>query len=56
MVQAGEQVEGTFLKGVPADEGDLSDIRNYITHGIYDLSVQASGKSGIVMGENLLVT
>ncbi|KPQ00442.1 MAG: lipoprotein-releasing system permease protein [Bacteroidetes bacterium HLUCCA01] len=53
MVQAGEQVEGTFLKGVPADEGDLSDIRNYITHGIYDLSVQASGKSGIVMGEKL---
>lgn len=53
MVQAGERVEGTFLKGVPDVDGDLSDIRTYITQGTYDLTVQTSGKYGIVMGERL---
>lgn len=53
MVQARDRIEGTFLKGVPSDKGDLSDLRNYITHGSYDLSVQRSGRPGIVMGSRL---
>lgn len=53
MIQSGSQVEGTFIKGVPAERGDLSDIRNYITHGNYDLTLQASGRHGIVLGSRL---
>ncbi len=52
MIQMGAGVEGTFIKGVPV-EGDLSDLRNYITTGIYDLTRQESGLPGIVMGARL---
>ncbi|MCC5925340.1 MAG: ABC transporter permease [Bacteroidetes bacterium] len=53
LLQAGQRVEGTFVKGVPADEGDLSDIRNYITDGRYDLTLQQSGRYGMVLGSRL---
>jgi lipoprotein-releasing system permease protein len=53
LIQAGQRVEGTFIKGVPAETGDLSDIRNYITTGRYDLGIQSSGRYGIVLGNRL---
>lgn len=52
MIQAGNQVEGTFVKGVP-EAGDLSDLRTYITTGSYDLGIQSSGFPGLVMGARL---
>lgn len=53
LLQSGERSEGTFIKGVPPDTGDLSDIRNYITSGRYDLQTQPSGRHGMVMGSRL---
>jgi lipoprotein-releasing system permease protein len=52
MIQTGDQVEGTFIKGVP-DSGDLSDIRNYITFGQYDLRSDSSGVPGLLLGSRL---
>lgn len=55
MVQAGDFVDGTVIKGVdPA--GDLSNLRNFIAQGSYDLGEQESGRPGIVMGARLART
>lgn len=53
MVQSGQQVEGSFVKGVPAEQGDLSDIRQYIVHGSYDLQADSAGIHGLIMGSRL---
>ena len=53
MVQSGQQVEGSFVKGVPAEQGDLSDIRQYIVHGSYDLQADLAGIHGLIMGSRL---
>jgi len=55
MVQAGSFVDGTFIKGVHVD-GDLSNLREYITSGVYNLHIQESGRPGIVMGARLART
>lgn len=55
MVQATDFVDGTLIKGVD-ESGDLSDLRNYISAGTYDLSRQENGRPGIVMGERLART
>jgi lipoprotein-releasing system permease protein len=53
MIQSGEFVEGTFIKGVGIN-GDLSDLRNYISQGTYDLGKQGdSSIPGLVMGSRL---
>jgi lipoprotein-releasing system permease protein len=52
MIQAGPNVEGTFIKGVPPT-GDLSDLRNYIIEGTYDLGTQTNGYPGIIIGSRL---
>jgi lipoprotein-releasing system permease protein len=52
MIQVRNQIEGTFIKGVP-ESGDLSDIRNYITSGTYDLSELSDGIHGLVLGSRL---
>ncbi len=52
MVQAGQLVEGSFVKGVDRD-GDLSDVRSYIISGTYDLTQQETGRPGLVMGARL---
>lgn len=52
MIQIGQEVGGTFIKGVP-ENGDLSDIRNYIISGEYDLTTQPNGYPGLVIGERL---
>ncbi|MCH8556391.1 MAG: FtsX-like permease family protein [Balneolia bacterium] len=55
MVQSRDFVDGTLIKGVD-EAGDLSDLRNYISAGVYDLSRQENGRPGIVMGERLART
>lgn len=53
MIQSGEFVEGTFVKGV-GPNGDLSDLRNYISHGRYDIGKREdSNIPGLIMGSRL---
>lgn len=53
MIQSGEFVEGTFIKGV-GEKGDLSDLRRYISQGSYDLNMQGdSSIPGIIIGSRL---
>lgn len=52
MVQAGNYVEGTLIKGVD-ENGDLSDLRSYVTDGTFDLRMQESGRPGLVLGQRL---
>ncbi len=55
MIQSPDEVTGTMLKGVDK-EGDVTDIRNYISKGSYDLSVDSSGLPGIVLGADMAKT
>jgi len=55
MVQAGEFVDGTFIKGVD-ESGDLSNLREFIISGKYDLRMQENGRPGIVLGSRLART
>lgn len=55
MLQSPDEVTGTLLKGVDKT-GDVTDIRNYINKGTYDLSTDSSGKPGIVLGADLAKT
>lgn len=61
MIQSGEFVDGTLIKGV-AESGDLSQLRSYITTGNYDLSRPhglgrfEEPKPGIVLGRRLART
>lgn len=50
-----DDVTGTLLKGVDK-AGDVTDIRNYISSGSYDLSIGSSGHPGIVLGADLART
>ena len=52
MLQSPEDVTGTLIKGVDI-EGDVTDIRNYINRGAYDLSTDTSGLPGMVLGADL---
>ncbi|MCC5934843.1 MAG: ABC transporter permease [Balneolales bacterium] len=52
MVQAGNYVEGTLIKGVD-ENGDLSDLRSYVTDGTFDLRMQENGRPGLVLGQRL---
>jgi lipoprotein-releasing system permease protein len=49
MLQSGLNVEGSFLKGVP-NEGDLSNIIQYISEGSYYIGLVRNNRYGIVMG------
>lgn len=52
MIQHRENVEGTFMKGVP-ETGDVTDLKSYIRSGTYDLTTGEDGVSGIVIGSKL---
>lgn len=52
MIQHKENVEGTFMKGVP-ETGDVTDLKSYIRSGTYDLTTGEDGVSGIVIGSKL---
>jgi lipoprotein-releasing system permease protein len=55
MIHGGDDVTGTLLKGVD-ESGDVTDIRNYITKGSYDLETDSTGLPGIVVGSKLAQT
>ncbi|WP_138429886.1 ABC transporter permease [Fodinibius saliphilus] len=52
MLQSSEDVTGTLFKGVD-EEGDVTDIRQYISRGSYDLSTNSSGLPGMVLGSEI---
>lgn len=52
MLQSPEEVTGTLFKGVD-EEGDVTDIRQYISKGSYDLSTDSTGQPGIILGADL---
>lgn len=55
MIQSSDGVTGTLLKGVDKS-GDVTDIRNYISKGSYDLSVDSTGRPGLIIGSKLAQT
>lgn len=52
MVQVGQQVEGSFLKGVPLT-GDLTGIPGFINQGTFSLAADSTGLPGVVLGHRL---
>lgn len=55
MIQSAGDVSGTLIKGVP-ESGDVTQLRDYIVDGSYDLSVQGSGLPGMILGHDLART
>lgn len=55
MLQTSRDVTGTLLKGVDK-EGDVTDIREYISRGSYDLSTDSTGLPGMILGAELART
>lgn len=52
MIQSPSDVTGTLLKGIDR-QGDVTDIRKYISRGSYDLSTDSAGIPGMVLGADL---
>lgn len=55
MLQSRDDVTGTLMKGVD-EAGDVTDIRNYISRGSYNLSTDTSGMPGMVLGADMART
>jgi lipoprotein-releasing system permease protein len=55
MIQGRNDVSGTGIKGVP-EEGDVTQLRNYIIDGEYLLGTTESGLKGIILGSALTRT
>lgn len=55
MIQSSQQVTGTFFKGVDS-AGDVTDLKNYIAKGRYELGVDSTGLPGIIIGNQLAQT
>lgn len=55
MIQSTRDVSGSALKGVP-ESGDVTNLRDYIQIGEYDISLQDSGLRGIILGSSLANT
>jgi len=52
MVQVGDRVEGSFIKGVPL-AGDLTGIPGFIHEGEFELGVDDANRPGAVIGARL---
>lgn len=52
MIQTRDEVTGTILKGVER-EGGVSDLKEYVRTGVYDLGTQSNGMPGLVLGSKL---
>lgn len=52
MIQTSDRVTGTRFKGVNPNSA-VTDLRNYVNRGEYDLSVDSTGLPGIVVGQSL---
>ncbi|HET6528221.1 MAG TPA: ABC transporter permease [Balneolaceae bacterium] len=55
MLQTSEDVAGVLFHGVDM-QGDVTDIRQYISKGSYDLSKDSTGLPGIIIGADLAKT
>lgn len=55
MIQTSDRVTGTRFKGVNPQSA-VTDLRNYVNRGEYDLSVDSTGLPGIVVGQSLART
>ncbi|MCG2589104.1 ABC transporter permease [Rhodohalobacter sulfatireducens] len=55
MIQSAGDVSGMLIKGVP-ESGDVTQLRDYVVQGTYDLSLQQSGLPGIIIGQDLART
>ncbi|MDZ7757514.1 ABC transporter permease [Rhodohalobacter sp.] len=52
MIQSSRDVSGSGIKGVPV-EGDVTQLREYISEGEYQLGPTESGLPGIILGSEL---
>jgi lipoprotein-releasing system permease protein len=52
MIQSSESVTGTYFKGVDPS-GDVTDLKQYISEGSYDLSTDSTGLPGLIIGQAL---
>lgn len=52
MVQTSKRVTGAFFRGV-SKSGGVTQLKNYIVSGRYDLSVDSTGLPGVVIGSDL---
>jgi|SRR6056297_741315 len=52
MIQSSRDVSGSGIKGVPV-EGDVAQLREYISEGEYQLATTDSGLPGIILGSAL---
>lgn len=52
MIQSPEEISGIMFKGVD-QAGDISEMRTYISEGVYDLSTDSTGIPGIILGAEL---
>jgi lipoprotein-releasing system permease protein len=55
MIQARGDVSGTGIKGVP-EEGDVTNLKDYILEGSYELGATENGLPGIILGSALAST
>jgi len=56
MIQSPDEVTGIFFKGVDKKQGDVTDLRQYISRGNYNLSDDSTGLPGLVLGSKLANT
>lgn len=52
MIQSPEEITGVFFKGVSPD-GDVTDLKEYIYKGTFDLAADSTGLPGIITGKKL---
>ena len=55
MIQSSEEVTGIFFKGVEPG-GDVTDLKQYISAGSFDLSTDSAGMPGIILGNKMAET
>ncbi len=55
MIQSSEEVTGVLIKGVQPD-GDITDLKEYINRGKYDLSTDSTGLPGLILGNKMART
>ncbi|HEX6982207.1 MAG TPA: ABC transporter permease [Balneolaceae bacterium] len=55
MLQTSQDVAGVLFHGVDM-QGDVTDVRQYITKGSYDLTKDSTGLPGIIIGADLAKT
>lgn len=53
MIQSSEEVTGIMVKGIDGEEGDVTDLREYIVDGEYNFSIDESERPGVVIGRKL---